>query len=65
MVSIFGIEHTGDMYVLLFSNKKYIGFIYKYINNETYKTLVQDLTISRQDKGNILLYNHVAISVIH
>ena len=33
------------------------GLIHKYINDETYKTLVQSLIISRLDYGNALLYN--------
>ena len=34
-----------------------IGLIRKYINDETCKTLVQALIISRLDYGNALLYN--------
>jgi len=34
-----------------------IELIRKYINDETYKTLVQSLIISRLDYGNVLLYN--------
>ena len=34
-----------------------IGLIRKYINDETWKTLVQALIISRLDNGNALLYN--------
>ena len=34
-----------------------IGLIHKYINDETCKTLVQALIISRPDYGNALLYN--------
>ena len=34
-----------------------IGLIWKYINNETCKTLIQALIISQLDYGNVLLYN--------
>jgi len=34
-----------------------IGLIRKYINDETCKTLIQILIISRLDYGNALLYN--------
>jgi len=33
------------------------GLLHKYINNETYRTLVQAFIISRLDYGNALLYN--------
>jgi len=39
-----------------------IGLIHKYINDETCKTLVQTLIISRLDYGNALLYNIPPIS---
>ena len=34
-----------------------MGLIYRYINDETWETLVQAFIVIRVDHGNILLYN--------
>jgi len=40
------------------------GLISKYVNDETWKTLVQALIISRLDNGNALLYNFRSLTSI-
>ena len=59
ILALFLIAHSEwrSKWIPYVSQMRNIGLIHKYINEETSKTLVQALVISRLDYGNALLFD--------